>query len=319
MQNNRHIVGLENVPASLHGCALTIGNFDGVHRGHRRIVAHARALADANSDAVVAVTFDPPPDLVLRPGDEPQRVGPHAETVEYLLEAGCDAVVTIQTTSDLLHMNPDDFIDEVILKRFAPQHIVEGPNFFFGRGRSGTIATLQKAGLTSGFIVHVVDPVMVELDDEPTRVSSTLIRKLIKVGRVDAAGNLLTRPFTLTGKVVHGDHLGRTLKYPTANLDRGEQIVPADGVYAGSASLGVTTYPAAISIGYKPTFAADKRVIEAHLIGAGGEFYGRRIRFDFLQRLRAQVRYNSAAELVEQIARDVEQTKGIVNRVLGIQ
>lgn len=319
MQNDRHIVGLQNVPASLQGCALTIGNFDGVHRGHRRIVAHARALADADGDAVVALTFDPPPDLVLRPGDEPQRVGPHEETVKYLLEAGCDAVVTAKTSLDLLHTNPEDFVDEVILRRFAPRHVVEGPNFFFGRGRSGTIATLQHAGRANGFIVHVVDPVMVELDGEPTRVSSTLIRGLIKAGRVDAAGDLLTRPFALTGEVVHGDHLGRTLKYPTANLDRGEQIVPADGVYAGSARLGVTTYPAAVSIGYKPTFASDRRTIEAHLIGAGGEFYGRRIRVGFLKRLRDQVRYNSAAALVEQIARDVEQTKGIVNRVLGIQ
>lgn len=319
MQNERHIVGLENVPASLRGCALTVGNFDGVHRGHRRIVAHARALADAEGDAVVALTFDPPPDLVLRPGDEPQRVGPHAETVEYLLEAGCDAVVTARTSLDLLHRSPEDFIDDVILNRFAPRHVVEGPNFFFGRGRSGTIATLQNAGRANGFIVHVVDPVMVELDGEPTRVSSTLIRGLIKAGRVDATGDLLTRPFALTGEVVHGDHLGRTLRYPTANLDRGEQIVPADGVYAGSARLGVTTYPAAISIGRKPTFAADKRVIEAHLIGAGGEFYGRRIRVGFLRRLRDQVRYDSAAALVEQIARDVKQTKGIVNRALGIQ
>lgn len=319
MQSERHIVGLENMPPSLHGCALTVGNFDGVHRGHRRIVAHARALADAEGDAVVAVTFDPPPDLVLRPGDEPQRVGPHRETVEYLLEAGCDVVVTIRTSGDLLHMRPEEFIDEVIQKRFAPRHVVEGPNFCFGRGRSGTIATLQTAGKANGFIVHVVDPVMVELDDEPTRVSSTLIRRLIKAGRVDAAGALLTRPFALTGEVVHGDHLGRTLKYPTANLDRGEQIVPADGVYAGSARMGVTTYPAAISIGYKPTFAADKRMIEAHLIGAGGDFYGRRIRVGFLRRLRDQVRYNTVGELIEQITRDVEQTKGIVNRVLGIQ
>ncbi len=318
MFGERHILGLENVPASLQGCALMIGNFDGVHRGHRRIVAHARALADADGDPVVAMTFDPPPDLVLRPGDEPQRVGPHEETIEYLLEAGCDAVVTARTSIDLLHMQPDDFIENVILKRFAPRHMVEGPNFFFGRGRIGTIATLQHAGRANGFVVHVVDPVMVELDGEPTRVSSTLIRSLIKAGRVDAAGDLLTRPFALTGVVVHGDHLGRTLKYPTANLDRGEQIVPADGVYAGCAKLGVTTYPAAISIGYKPTFASDKRTIEAHLIGAGGEFYDKRIRVDFLKRLRDQVRFSSTADLVEQIARDVEQTKGLVHRDLGM-
>ncbi|MBN1554389.1 MAG: riboflavin biosynthesis protein RibF [Phycisphaerae bacterium] len=319
MPYERHIVGLENVPESLHGCALTIGNFDGVHRGHRRIVSHARALADAEHQAVVAVTFDPPPDLVLRPGDEPQRVGPHDETVENLLQAGCDAIVTVKTNLDLLHMSPQAFIDEVILKHFAPRHVVEGPNFFFGRGRAGTIATLQTAGPAGGFLVHVVDPVMVELDGEPTRVSSTLIRALIKVGRVDAAGDLLTRPFALTGTVVHGDHLGRTLRYPTANLERGEQIVPADGVYAGSAKLGETTYPAAISIGYKPTFADDKRTIEAHLVGAGGDFYGRRIRVAFLSRLRDQMRYNDTGSLVDQIARDVEQTKGIVNRAFGIQ
>lgn len=318
MQSERHIVGLENVPPSLRGCALTIGNFDGVHRGHRRIVSHARALADAEGTAVVALTFDPPPDLVIRPRDEPQRVGPHEETVAYLLEAGCDFVVTARTDLNLLHMAPEAFIDEVIQRRFAPGHVIEGPNFFFGRGRAGNVGTLQDAGCRRGFLVHVVEPVMVELDGEPTHVSSTRIRGLLRAGRVDTAAELLTRPFALTGEVVHGDQLGRTLQYPTANLDRGEQIIPADGVYAGSAVLDDKRYPAAISIGCKPTFTADHRTIEAHLIGAGGEFYGHRIRVAFLKRLREQVRYNSAEDLVRQITQDVEITKGLVHRAQGI-
>lgn len=318
MDSDRHIAGLENVPSSLRGCVLTIGNFDGVHRGHRRLLCQARALADAEKRLVAAMTFDPPPDLVLHPGDEPWRISPHAETIEYLGKAGCDAVVTARTTPDLLHLSPEQFLDEVIRNRFAPAHVVEGPDFFFGRGRSGTIATLQNAGRESGFFVHVVDPVLTEIDAQPVRVSSTLIRSLIRAGRVDLAAELLERPFALTGEVVHGEHRGRTLRYPTANLERGEQIVPADGVYAGAARLGEKIFPAAVSIGCKPTFASDKRVIEAHLIGAEGDFYGRRITVQFLQRLRDQIRYPDARALTEQIARDVEQTKGIVNRVLGI-
>ncbi len=314
-REKRHLVGLESVPESLRRCALTIGNFDGVHCGHRKLLACARALADAEGEAVVALTFDPPPDRVVRPDDQPQRISHHEETVELLVEAGCDCVVTVRTTPNLLAMPPEAFLREIVLGRFAPRHVVEGPNFFFGRDRAGTIATLQETGRRAGFVVHVVEPVCVELDGAPMRVSSTLLRRLILEGRVDLAAEWLTRPFTLSGAVVHGLHRGRTLRFPTANLDRGEQIVPADGVYAGRTALDGKTYPTAISIGCKPTFGETEQAIEAHLIGASGDFYDRRIRVAFLRRLREQVKFASAEALIEQIDRDVKQTKGLMDRV----
>jgi riboflavin kinase/FMN adenylyltransferase len=316
--NALHILGLENVPEDLRGGALTIGNFDGVHRGHRRIIAHARALADPIGEAVIALTFDPPPDLVLRPDDVPQRLCPHEETVALLLEAGCDAVVTAKTIPDLLRLEPQAFLETVVIGRFAPRHIVEGPNFFFGRGRSGTIATLQQAGENLGFFVHVVEPVMIELDGKPTRISSTLIRELVMEGRVEAAADLLARPFALAGTVIGGEKVGRALEYPTANLAIGEQVAPADGVYAGLAMIGGRTYPAAVSIGCKPTLGPTERVIEANLIGGSGDFYGQVMRLEFLRRLRGQVRFENLEALKRQIERDVQQTKEIAGHVQRI-
>jgi riboflavin kinase/FMN adenylyltransferase len=310
----RSITGLDNVDDALRGGVLSIGNFDGVHLGHRRIASHARALADAGGLPVVFMTFDPPPDLVIRPEDVPQRVSPHEQTVELLLEAGADAVVTVQTNIDLLHLSPAAFIDQIILGQFAPRHMVEGPNFFFGRRRSGTIATLQEAGREHQFAVHVVEAVMTELDGQPQRVCSTLIRQLVREGRVDVAGQLLARPFSLTRSVVHGEKRGRVLEFPTANLGAGEQIVPADGVYAGLGRLGGKRFPAAISVGNKPTFGPADRVIEVFLDGADGEFYGQSLTVDFYQHLRHQEAFPDAGTLQQQIARDVEQVRQIVAR-----
>ena len=290
---------------------LTIGNFDGVHLGHRRILQAARSLADARRSAVTAVTFDPPPDLVLRPNDVPQRITPREEKCRLLRDAGADWVVTLRSDRALLEMAPQDFIDQIVLRRFEPAFVVEGPNFFFGRGRQGTLAVLTEAGRCAGFVVHAVEPLVMEIGGKGERVSSSLIRRLLAAGLVEQANRCLGREFVLCGRVVGGFRRGRLLDYPTANLDPGQQIAPGDGVYAGRASVRDGLHPAAISIGDNPTFGPTERTIEAFLLNAEGDFYDESIALSFICRLRDQERFDGREALKDQIAKDVKRVREI--------
>jgi len=312
MTDERCIQGLGRVPAELRGCVLTIGNFDGVHVGHRRIVALAGELAGGRAP-VVALTFEPPPNLLLRPGDVPRRLTLPDEKCRLLLAAGAGWVVTAETTAELLSLTADDFIARVALERFAPRAIVEGPDFFFGRGRAGSVETLRAAGAKAGFEVRLAEPVTIDLPAEGRQaVSSTLVRRLLLEGRVDAAARCLGRPYAMSGRVVAGRRVGRLLEYPTANLEPGEQLVPADGVYAGWATMGREVHAAAVSIGSKPTFdGGGQRAVEAFLLGGSGDYYGRRLTIAFARRLRDQERFPGAEALKAQIARDVESVRGI--------
>ncbi len=310
MEQDRCIQGLESLPPAVRGCVLTIGNFDGVHVGHRRILLRARELAGRDAP-VVALTFDPPPDLVLRPSDKPQRLTTLAERRRLLLHAGADHVVTAAATAELLALESEAFIREVIEDRFAPRGMVEGPDFHFGRGRGGSVDTLR----CRGFDVRVVEPVAVDLPDGRQIVSSTLIRRLLLAGGVEDAARCLDRLYTLQGRVVGGRGVGRVLEFPTANLDPREQVVPADGVYAGWAAVGTEMHAAAISIGDKPTFHGEGgRAVEAFLLGAAGNYYGREMTLSFARRLRDQERFPGVGALKAQIARDVENVRAITRQ-----
>jgi riboflavin kinase/FMN adenylyltransferase len=304
------INGLENVPGDCRGGVVTIGNFDGCHLGHQQIIAAARALAAAEDLPVTAVTFDPPPDLVIRPDDAPQLLSPPAFKSQLLLDHGADWVVTIAATMDLLSMSPEAFIDEIIVGRFAPRHMVEGHDFFFGAKRAGNVELLAQAGSSRGFDVCVVDPITVEIDGESQRVSSTLVRSLVGRGDLPAAIACLGRPFTLFGQVVRGEGRGRQLGFPTANLDTGRQMPPADAVYAGAAYIGGEEYAAAVSIGTKPTFAQGPHTVEVYLIDAPNtEYYGQLIGVALLEKLRDQIKYDSAEDLVKQMQKDVQRVR----------
>ncbi len=306
---DRFIQSLEQVPPGARGCVLTMGNFDGVHVGHRRILQSARQLADEISAPVVAMTFDPPPDLVLRPADKSQRITPHRQKCELLVEAGADIVVTARVDAALLGMSADEFIDGVIVARFAPRSVVEGQNFFFGRRRSGTVETLRQVGPRKGFDVHVIDPVTLELEGMNQRVSSTVIRGLIASGDVADAARCLGRPFTLYSRIVAGSGRGRKLDFPTVNLAAGEQIIPADGVYAGRAEIDGKNFIAAISIGRKPTFGEADHTVEAHLVDAEGDFYGRDIVLCFVRLLREQRAFGDSQSLKAQIEKDINRVR----------
>ena len=307
----RRIEGLASVPASARGCVLTIGNFDGVHLGHRLILGTARTLADAAGLQVVAMTFEPPPNLVLRPDDPPRRISPPRHRAGLLLEAGADLVVTARTDAKLLGMAPAEFIERIIVGHFAPRHIVEGRNFSFGRKRAGNVGVLRDAGAAHGFALHVADAVTIALAGDSQVVSSTLIRDLILSGRVADAARGLGREFAMYGTVARGAGHGRLLEFPTVNLATGEQVVPLDGVYAGLAEIAGGRYPAAISVGTKPTLGPGPLVCEAHLIGAKGDFYDQALELRFVKRLRGQEKFDRTDALRSQIAKDVADVREI--------
>jgi len=291
---------------------LTLGNFDGVHLGHQGILASARALADAEGIPVTAMTFDPPPDLVLRPEDPPRRLTLPERKAELLCTARANYAVTAHADMALLSLEPEEFVRDILVGHFAPRHIVEGNNFFYGRRRAGNIQTLRDSGVECGFTVHLAEPVVSDFGDGPVLISSTLIREFLLTGRVEHAAQALGRRFEITGTVVPGLKRGREMNFPTANVDPGPQITPGDGVYAGTATVDGEEHLAAISVGPQPTFGGQVRTIEAFLLDVSGCFYDKTMTVSFAARLRDMLRFESRAELAEQMRKDVERVRSIV-------
>ncbi len=302
--------GLDSIPTSLRNCALVIGNFDGVHLGHQKIIATARELA--GDLPVAALTFDPPPELALRPNQVPRRIQPNEIKCALLRQAGANEVIVAQTDAALLGMPPQEFVEQIIVRRFGAKYVVEGSDFHFGHKRGGDTNLLGIYGCHYGFAVHVVPPVMLDLPQGQVRISSSIVRQLLAKGHVEDAARCLGRPYALYGPIVAGQGKGRVLEFPTANLAPAEQIVPADGVYAGKVVIDFQEYPAAISLGNKPTLGpTQEKFIEAFLLDAQGDFYGRDMTLRFLRRLRGQQKFSGMEELKAQIARDVEAVREI--------
>ncbi len=298
--------GLDRVEPCEAGRVLIIGNFDGVHRAHAHLIDTARSLAEPIGAAVTVLTFEPHPLAVVAPARAPARLTTLKEKLKRLEDAGADTVVVAHSEPALLVLEPEAFVRDVIRPKFRPAHIVEGPSFGFGKQRRGTVELLGRLAAEFDCAVHVVDPVTVTADGgKPLLVSSSLIRRLIADGDVERAALCLDRPYTLGGTVVHGDGRGRTIGFPTANLEPDEKLVPGEGVYAGSGRTGDRVYPAAISIGRAPTFSAQQVRVEAHLLDFDGDLYDQRLALTFERRLRGQEKFSSANALVEQLKRDV--------------
>lgn len=311
MQEKR-LIKLDEVGSELRGCSLAIGNFDGVHLGHQSIIRKARLLAELEGHSVVAMVFEPTPEQVLRPGKHRHRLLPHDRKCECLLQAGADVVVTAVATPELMAMPARQFVEEIISRRFGALHVVEGLDFRFGAKRGGDVGLLNLMGCQYGFAVHVAESVTIDLPQGQARITSSLIRRLVAEGDVEAAARCMGRPHTLYGEVIAGEGKGRLMDFPTANIHASDQAVPADGVYAGRASIGGVEYPAAISVGHKITLGPTSELyIEAFLLDAQGDFYGRPMAMSFLRRIRGQEKFAGMAELREQIARDVEQVREV--------
>ena len=295
---------------------LTIGNFDGPHVGHLAIVRRGRSIADERGARLVALTFDPPPVAVLRPGDQPPRITATAERVRRLEAAGVDEVIVVEPTATLLSQTAESYI-EGLVKRYAPVAVVEGPDFRFGKGRAGDMALLRELGKRHGFEAVTVPRQEVVLHDlHVVPVSSSLARWLVGRGRVADAARCLGRPFELTATVVRGEQRGRTLGVPTANLDPAALdgfIVPADGVYGCVAVVeDGETHPAAVSIGTKPTFGRVALTVEAHLLNYDGDLYGRTLTLRFVRWVRGQVAFRGVESLLAQLKRDLAEVRATV-------
>jgi riboflavin kinase/FMN adenylyltransferase len=298
----------ETPPVECRSGALAVGNFDGVHLGHAALLTALVRQAHAHSGPGVALTFDPHPLQLLRPGHTPPALTTPAERTRLLLELGADHVVTLHTTPELLRLSAEEFFTEVIRDRFGVRAMVEGLNFGFGRGRAGSVETLGKLCTEARIALTVVPPVQLDGGE----VSSSRVRAALLAGDVESAQRLLGRPYRLQGVVGVGQRRGATLGFPTANLNDLHTLAPGNGVYAARARHAEAVWPAAVNIGPNPTFGEDARKVEAHLIGFTGDLYGQPLAVDFVRRLRDTRPFGNAAELVEQLRRDVEAARAAV-------
>jgi riboflavin kinase/FMN adenylyltransferase len=298
----------EYPPPEFVGGAITVGNFDGVHLGHRALVAAAHARAGRLGGPAVAVTFHPPPHQVLHPGPVRPSLTTLSERADLLRAAGADRVVVLKTSPALLALSPEAFFEDVLARQLGAKAIVEGHDFRFGRGRAGNNETLRTLCAASGREFEEVAPV--NYGGEP--VSSSRVRAAITLGDVALARELLARPYRVTGDVILGARRGRTIGFPTANLGEVATVLPGNGVYAVRAIVDGQACPAAANIGPNPTFGEDAQKIEVHLIDFAGDLYGKTLTVEFFARLRDIRPFAGVAELVEQLKRDVEAARGIV-------
>ncbi len=295
--------GLRQVPP---GTILSVGNFDGLHRGHDRLLRLAASLRQTHgSSGVTVVTFEPHPLTVIRPEIAPPRLTPPAIKQSLLSAAGVDYLVTLPPIPEVLNLKAEDFW-KILRDEVRPTHMIEGSSFTFGKGRGGNIDKLREWMADSKVRLEILDPVSVPLLNlQVVQVSSSLIRWLLSHGRVRDAAICLGRSYVLEGPVVKGHQRGRSIGMPTANIHCDDQLIPADGVYAGQVRLDGALYPAAISIGTMPTFGHNNRQIEAHLIGFNGDLYGRTIRVELLDWIRDQQKFSGLNALKAQLARDL--------------
>lgn len=295
-------------PPEVRGGAVTVGNFDGVHRGHRDLVTAARAWADAHGGPAVAVTFDPPPVALLAPGRGPPPLSTLADRAGWLTAAGADHVVVLRTDVTLLNLSPEAFFDEIVVGRLAARAVAEGYNFRFGRGRAGDTALLRRLCERAGVAFTEVPPHTA--GGEP--VSSSRVRAALAAGDVAAAADLLGRPYVVAGTVVGGAQRGRTIGFPTANLGGVATLFPLEGVYAGRATVDGQTRPAAVNLGPNPTFGEAARKLEVHLLDFAGDLYGRVMSLQFVARLRSVRPFSGPDDLVSQLKLDVAEARVVL-------
>jgi riboflavin kinase/FMN adenylyltransferase len=296
-------------PAECTRGAVTVGNFDGVHRGHQALVAAARKHADRVRGPAVVVTFDPPPHLVLHPDAAPRPpLTTLADRAALLHAAGANHVVILRTSPALLALSAEAFFEDVLVRQLGAKAVVEGYDFRFGRGRAGTNATLRELCAAAGLAFEEVPPVMDR--DEP--VSSSRVRSAIVIGDVARAAELLARPYRIVGMVVTGAKRGRTIGFPTANLTDVPTVLPGHGVYAVRAEVEGRMHPGAANVGPNPTFGEDARKVEVHLIDFAGDVYGKAMGVEFVAKLRDTRPFAGVSELVEQLKKDVEEAKRVL-------
>ncbi|MDA8487698.1 bifunctional riboflavin kinase/FAD synthetase [Kluyvera sp. Awk 3] len=296
------IRGIHNLSQAPHGCVLTIGNFDGVHRGHQALLQGLRAEGRARGLPVVVMIFEPQPLELFAADKAPARLTRLREKLRYLAESGVDYVLCLRFDRRFAALTAQDFISELLVKRLGVHFLAVGDDFRFGAGRQGDFLLLQKAGADFGFDITSTQTFC----HGGVRISSTAVRQALADDNLEQAERLLGHPFIISGRVVHGDELGRTIGFPTANLPLRRQVSPVKGVYAVEvAGLGDKPLPGVANIGTRPTVAGMRQQLEVHLLDVAMDLYGRHIDVILRKKIRNEQRFASLDELKAQIARDV--------------
>lgn len=306
--------GLEDIPQDWGRSVVTIGSYDGVHRGHQVIIGRAVDRARSLGVPSVVVTFDPHPSEVVRPGSHPPLLAPHHRRAELIAELGVDAVLVLPFTAEFSKLSPADFVVKVLVDKLHAKLVVEGPNFRFGHRAAGNVEFLKELGGTYDFDVEVIDLFVSGEAGGGLPFSSTLTRRLVAEGDVAGAMEILGRPHRVEGVVVRGAQRGRELGFPTANVETlPHTAIPADGVYAGWLTVDGEAMPAAISVGTNVQFDATERTVEAYAIDRVGlDLYGMHAAVDFLAYLRGMEKFESIDALLDRMAQDVKQARDLV-------
>ena len=302
-----------NFPASLRPTVVTIGKFDGLHCGHRDLIARVRAEAGRLGFTSVVVTFDRHPAALFAPDRAPKPLVSLLQKEELLADSGVEATVVVPFTREFSRMSPADFVEKFLIEQLGMRAIVLGKDFRFGHNGAGDVAYLQERGAELGFETIVIEDTS---DDGEHRASSTRIRELLEEGDVRAAATALNRNHRVRGVVVHGAKRGRELGFPTANLgpDTLEGYVPADGVYAGWLHVDGTPLPAAISVGNNPTFeGVPQKQIEAYVLDASLDLYGKSVVVEFVDFIRPMLKFESLEALIESLGDDVARTRELLS------
>ena len=292
---------------------LALGNFDGVHRGHAKIVQQVRRRADEQGAAAAALTFDPHPSRVVRPDKAPPLLMTGPQKLAALAEAGMDGIAVVRFTPELSRWEPETFVRTVLVEWLQVAEVWVGANFLFGHERAGNFSRLRSLGARYGFRAEKIDPVRYR----DFVVSSTRIRRLIAEGRVDEAGSLLGHHYMLAGTVARGDGRGRRIGYPTANLATDNALLPPNGVYAAAVLMEGDIHAAVTNVGVRPTFggAPAGPVVESHLFDVDRDLYGLDVRVAFVRRLREERVFPDGEALRAQIARDCDAARGLFRQI----
>jgi riboflavin kinase / FMN adenylyltransferase len=291
---------------------LALGNFDGVHRGHRKILERVRRVAGERGATSVVMTFDPHPPRVVRPDKAPPLLMTKAQKLEAIADAGVQGAAIVRFTTALSRWDPETFVRTVLVDWLRVGEVWVGANFLFGHDRAGNFSMLRVLGGRLGFKAEKIDPVRYK----DFVVSSTRVRRLVSEGRVDEAGALLGHQYFVDGIVMRGDQRGRTLGFPTTNLCTENELLPPHGVYATTARVGPLVYPSVTNIGTRPTVDESGRtVVETHIFGFDRDLYGQSIRIGFVQRLRDERRFDSLDALRAQIDADCQRARVLFTRL----
>ncbi|MDE1460542.1 bifunctional riboflavin kinase/FAD synthetase [Spartinivicinus poritis] len=305
----RLIRGLHNLKPEHQGCVATIGNFDGVHRGHQRILASLQAEAKQRSLPVTVITFEPQPREYLTPQQAPGRLTSFAEKYHCFAKLGIDQLVCLYFDQKLQQLSADQFIDQVLVKGLQVKHLVVGDDFRFGCDRSGDFKKLTEAGQYCGFVVKPTETVTT---GDGERISSTRIRKLAFAGEFQQVERLLGRPFQICGKVIHGQKLGRQLGVPTANIKLNRLQLPCSGVFAIKAVIGEQRFNGVANLGIRPTINGRQPSLEVHLFDFQGNLYGQRMAVEFLQKIRDEKAFSGLSELQAAIQQDISIARNLL-------